>query len=173
MSGRAAILGIAVAGLAAAALLWSGRSAAAARWRIDQGRTRLASIREQSAEVARLRASAPRDQDRPAAPENLPHTVSSVLRACGLPASSLASFGTSGESRDMDIATRRASLVLQRVALPQVGRFLAEWRRAEPRWTVTGIDIAPHGDPPAAGGDLPLQASITLESSIRVPGARP
>lgn len=173
MSGRAAILGISVAGFAAAALLWSGRSAAAARWRMDQTRTHLASLGEQSAELARLLALAPRDQDRPAAPEDLPRRVSGVLRACGLSASSLASFGTSGESRDEGIVTRRASLVLQRVALPQVGRFLAEWRRAEPCWTATGIEIAPHGDPPAAGGDLPLQASITLESPIRAPGARP
>ncbi|MBK9189389.1 MAG: hypothetical protein IPM33_10590 [Phycisphaerales bacterium] len=69
-------------------------------------------------------------------------------------------------------ARRRTTLTLTGIALPQIGRFLDDWRTTEPAWIPVSIDLAPMGGkPPETGGDLPLRAVIGLEfTSIRYDG---
>lgn len=173
MSARTVAAWATVLAVSVASLAWSGAASSTARQRLDSTRTSLVALRQQAAELDRLRSLTPRDEQRPAAPEDLPRRVSGVIRGCGLPAAALGSFDAGAASREGEAITRRASLVLQQVTLPQVGRFLSDWRHAEPRWAVASIEVTPRGEAPAAGGDLPLLAVITLESTIRSPEVRP
>ena len=59
----------------------------------------------------------------------------------------------------------RASLVLSLLTLPQCGAFLEEFRRREPGWTVTAVELSPDASGKVVpGADLPLRAQLTLES---------
>jgi hypothetical protein len=63
------------------------------------------------------------------------------------------------------VIQRRAAVTLASLTLPQFGKLLEQWRKANTDWVVTAIDINPASTPPpAAGGDLPLSISLTLES---------
>ena len=173
MTSRLAILWIAVIAITGAALACSGRAARGGAERLADAREQSLRVRAQLDELQWLRAAAPPGDRVPTAPEELPGRVSGIMRASGLPPTALASFDGGGIARHGDHVTRRVSLVLQQVTLPQAGRFLSEWRLAEPQWVVASADLSPRGEPPAAGGDLPLQAVIALESTVRAPGDRP
>ena len=57
---------------------------------------------------------------------------------------------------------RKATLILQGLTLPDLGRCLAHWRALEPEWIVSSIELAPSGTAPG-GGDLPLRAILELQ----------
>jgi hypothetical protein len=96
--------------------------------------------------------------------------VTAALERAGLPVDVLASLSPEAESQvanqaGVRVSRRRATLTLAGVTLPAVGRFLNAWRSAEPAWTFVSIDVSPAGgQPPEAGGDLPLRAVIVIES---------
>ena len=94
--------------------------------------------------------------------------VSAVLAASGLAQSSLAGLSPESVVQRSEAGTAlrvRATLTLQSVTLPEVGRFIAEWRSRYPAWILTSIDLAPDaGDKVTPGSDLPIRAVLVVES---------
>jgi len=97
-------------------------------------------------EIATLRSAAPPEsrRHRPA-PPGLATRVADVVSKAGLPQSSLQNLSPETETSVGGTALRRqvAKVTLDGLALPELGRFLQEWRTAEPAWTVSSIDITP------------------------------
>jgi hypothetical protein len=108
----------------------------------------------------------------------LSNRLSAAAAQAGLPSSCISAVSPEAESirkseSGARILTRRASVTLGSLTLPQLGKLLDTWRKAEVDWIVTAIDINPAAvPPPSAGGDLPLAITLTLESvGIADPGA--
>jgi len=160
-----------VLALSGAALALTAPAASRSHGRLQGELARLAAARAQAAEIALLRGDAPEWTRRPPPGSGLAERVSGALAAAGLPASALASLSPAAEAdagggSGLRARKRRAVVTLSGVTLPQVGGFLAAWRRLEPAWTVAGVDLIQdhaHRAPPG-GGDLPLRASIALEA---------
>jgi hypothetical protein len=88
-----------------------------------------------------------------------------VLADAGLPSSALTNLSPARVAPRDGVLHRRATLMLEAVTLPQLGRFLDAWRSHEPAWTVSCIDLSPETrsqTPP--GADLPIRAVITIET---------
>lgn len=136
------------------------------------------SLARSASELARLRAESPTDRATSEPEPKLATRVSAALAAAGLPASNLAVLSPESESVEpvtaaAAVVRRRATMVLTPVSLPQLGRFLAEWRARSPEWTPTRIDLEPinAGAGPSSsssstqpGGDLPLRVTLAVES---------
>jgi hypothetical protein len=61
--------------------------------------------------------------------------------------------GTSG------LRKQAAKITLDGLTLPQLGRFLEEWRTAQPAWTLASIDITP----------TPHKARLTSDAKVDRP----
>lgn len=168
---------IAVA-LGAAGLWIAGSRASAAHAEAVRERIALEALAAKAGELARLRAALPPIPPRAdAAPlsERLPAT----LAACGLPAAVLAGVAPGGEAtvKSADGAPRArrtsATVSLQGLTLPQLGRVLEAWRAGGSGWTPVRLELAPlPGQRPGpAGGDLPLRVTMGLERLEMIEGA--
>lgn len=159
----------------AAAIVIAGRSASTA---YTAAQTRVAAFRglaDRVREFDRLQAQVAHWPALPA-DTSLAQEISAALAAAGLPASALANLSPDsgiavpGSAPGAGLTQLRAGLTLNDITLPQLGRFLAEWRHRQPAWTVTGIDLTPeqaNADAARAiGGDLPLQAVLIIESIV-------
>ncbi|MCC6678649.1 MAG: hypothetical protein IT436_16060 [Phycisphaerales bacterium] len=168
------MLWLAVVAVTSVALTVSGREMMAAR---NGARTRLIAFQgltDRVREYDRLQARAERWPPRPT-DTSLAQEVSAAMAAAGLPPSSLANLspdtGTDVPGA-IGLVRLRAGLTLNNITLPQVGRFLSEWRRRQPApapagWTVTAIDLTPEtGGDKRVGGDLPLRAVLSLEAIV-------
>ncbi|MFM9995671.1 MAG: hypothetical protein ACKVU4_07710 [Phycisphaerales bacterium] len=179
MTFRVAVLWTVAIGMSLAALAWFGRGASLARANAHAARATLNSTTEVSREVMRLRATVPGESAAPVPPSELPTHVIETLARCGLPAGAMASFNAPTASRETrgGPLRHRATLVLGSITLPQLGRFLGAWREARPDWFVSAIDLTPRNDRSAKersrGGDLPLQAVLSLEVAALDPGGSP
>jgi hypothetical protein len=150
-------------GLASADVLGARRAVTKA-----QSSFQLAS--EQAHEIAQLRTDRPSVPPLPKGGPAISTRVSSVLSACGLPASVLANISPEADttlsvpdSRDRYVR-RRVTLNLTQVTLPKLGAFLEAWRRAEPHWTPAALEVVPTQPKDGfLGGDLPLNITIVLE----------
>lgn len=96
--------------------------------------------------------------------------VTSTLERVGLSAGILANLSPEADTvirtvGQLQVTRGRATISLAGLSLPQAGRFLDAWRKAEPKWVPTSIDISlANAKPPEVGGDLPLRVVIALES---------
>lgn len=114
--------------------------------------------------------------------------VAAALSSTGLPASMVTSLQREPDVAAAQQAALRASrarvmFTLEGLSLPQLGGFLAAWKRREPEWSVVSADITPQPPPSssarsssaassslnaasvwAKGGDAPLRVSLTIES---------
>ena len=137
---------------------------ARARARVSQSEFTL--VVQQVRELADLDTAQPNRPPRPAA--GLAPRITATLARGGSSASCLASFMPDAQVVSAEVAglkRQRAGLTLASLTLPQLGAFLDEWRRAEPAWTVTAIDVSPSGSAAATpGGDLPLRITMTIET---------
>ncbi len=136
---------------------------------------RLAKLASHARTISDLMDSLPAWATAPRPTGTLAPEVSAALASAGLPASALSSLSAEPESSSstspstsVQARTRRATLVLGAVTLPQLGTFLDRWHLRQPAWAVSAIDLAPEpgGEKVKAvtGGDLPLRAVLTLES---------
>lgn len=160
-------------------ITWKWQSAARSeRLQTD----RLARLTAQATLINELRGKLPEWALAPKVAGMLAPEVGATLAVAGLPPSAMASLsadpegqGSSGFDGSTSAApaqarTRRATLVLGGVTLPQLGAFLQQWRDRQPAWTVATIDVGPEQGSAAAaakaqtGGDLPLRAVLTLEN---------
>ena len=93
-----------------------------------------------------------------------------MVSKAGLPPSALQNLTPETESAHGTTGLRRqvAKLTLDSLTLPELGRFLQEWRSAEPVWTVSSLDITPAPARKRAAAaeptDRPLRAVITIET---------
>ncbi len=145
---------------------------------------RLARLTTQANSINDLRSKLPEWALASKAPGTLAPEVSAILSASGLPASAMASLSADPDqstgnqgigmgnvgTATIQARTRRATLVLGSVTLPQLGTFLQTWRDRQPAWTVATIDVSPELGSSAmatktqTGGDLPLRAVLTMEN---------
>lgn len=157
-------VGVAAAGATIVVLPWE--RALRARHEAEEAAGALETVRTQAGELQRLRATA-LPVRRPAA--GLQPRIAAVLTASGLAPTALASLAPEaeaaipGQQGGGTLKRQRVAIVLAGPTLPQVGRFLASWRTAEPAWVVTTIDLTPQPAPPGSG-DLPLHTVLGLES---------
>ncbi len=145
------------------------RGYAGARRSADFELARLRSIRDKVSEIERLRRSAERLPLAPEGGEGLATRIPHVLASAGVPAASLSSLAPQSESVTLPgagkVTRQRAAVTLTPITLPQLGAFLAAWRRTEPGWNVATIEVAPDGTSTASpGADLSLRVSMTIES---------
>lgn len=153
---------------------WSYAKASAAE-RLQS--RRLVAVTQQTELIAEVSSSLPEWATATKAAGTLAPEVSGVLAAAGLPPAAMASLSAEGDAQPrnsangagpVQVRTRRATLVLASVTLPQVGAFLDRWKARQPAWTVSGIELAPEPGGAQAkastGGDLPLRVVLTLET---------
>jgi len=120
--------------------------------------------------ITEIRARLPAYSLRDEARGSLTPRVTTAMERAGLPAATLVSLSPQAESGlaregGVQLSSRRATLMLSNLSLPQLGRFLDAWRSTEVAWLPVSIDLSPaSGKPPDAGGDLPLRVVITIES---------
>jgi len=178
-----------VLALAALAVgLHSARAASNAQQRARTAAARLAKLNTDAAELVRLRSEAAGLQIDEIDQTGLVGDVNSALVEAGVAVTTLtaltpdAAASADGAGGDWRASRRGARLTLERLTLPQLGRFLAVWRRDHPRWTVTSIQLQPLAEPPekqtspAAEGtrvQQPLRVYLVLESSSFTPLREP
>lgn len=173
---RLAFIWIAAAAVLLLMLGFSLPASLAARSQAHSAGLQLTSTARDAEAIRTLKSSMPPESsDEPAG--GLTQRISASLARTGLPAAALAGLSPEAESPlvtqpGVRAARRRTTLTLAGIALPQIGRFLDDWRTTEPAWIPVSIDLAPMGGkPPEAGGDLPLRGVIVLEfTSIRYDG---
>jgi len=170
--------------------LWNAGSAClAARSQARTHIARLAAADDQQVRLAALTAELPGWATRtPTA--GLAPRVADALAAAGLPSSlldnlsaqadsSVAGVNVSAQPGAPTVKSRKATLTLASITLPQLGRFLESWRSREPDWVVSNIDLslvmlttgttpsrAPSTPPGEPSGELPLRAVISIESLL-------
>lgn len=141
---------------------------------------RLNKLTKHASTISEVGASLPAWAFGPKPPGSLAPEVSAALAGSGLPPSAMASLSAEPESSGslatgaagpVQARTRRGTLVLTSVTLPQLGAFCATWRERQPGWSIAALDVGPEtgnanarSQIAATGGDLPLRAVLTLES---------
>jgi len=71
---------------------------------------------------------------------------------------------------------QRVRVTLEGITLPRLGGVLIAWRRAQPEWTVTHIQLTPAspGTPPPENAPRPLRVTLLMEAIyLESPGATP
>ncbi|MCK6476468.1 MAG: hypothetical protein L6Q35_06525 [Phycisphaerales bacterium] len=141
------LIGIACIG----AVTWSYRHASEQRSAHATARDLYLATSSQLTELATLRAAWPAFAASDAPSEDLTRRVSRVISAAGLASSVLSNVspdsdqpaGSAKSPGGTPLYLRRsARLSLDGVTLPDLGRFLEAWRKAEPGWVVTSIDLS-------------------------------
>jgi hypothetical protein len=105
-----------------------------------------------------------------ASAQPLLNRMSAAAAQAGLPSNCVSSVSPEAQSSTTAgngalVVQRRAAVTLGSLTLPQFGKLLEQWRKANTDWVITAIDINPASTPPpAAGGDLSLSVGLTLES---------
>ncbi|MCE7974334.1 MAG: hypothetical protein DYG92_08445 [Leptolyngbya sp. PLA1] len=164
----------AAAGIAAAAVLPTAPRAASSRSR--------AAVAVQELEAVRRDAETLADSDQGPAPagpsEGLAARLTACLRSCSLPTGMLSGVMPEPDSPTSTsksaIVRRRARVSLEGPSLPQIGHFLAAWRRQTPEWCVSSIDLAPVAGPTGTGADTPLRVQMMIESlTLRTESSQP
>lgn len=152
----------------------TGTNAAQARRSADTAHAQLFVVRTHAERLATLRGSGTRATGVPAP---LAQRVNDALAAAGLPSATLSSLSPESATRQRVTpegpmtVRKRATLTLAPITLPQVGKFLAQWRAQEPAWSVAGVDLGPEGGRVApTGGDLPLRAVVVIETVLPAEG---
>lgn len=156
----------------AVGLAVTGRGYAVAKGRAGVALVRHGMVVRQVEELERTRLAAEdwRLRERPAS--GLAANLGQTLAACGIPPQALVNVAPQPETPvdgpfgGTALRRQRATFMLTPVTLPQLGAFLESWRTREPYWTVASIDVSPEANQGglAAGGDLPLRASLTVDA---------
>jgi hypothetical protein len=144
--------------------------AARAGAQVRQELARFQNLRGSAIDLVSLRQAGirPAPGSKPAA--TLTAMIGEALAACGLPAATLSNLSPESESIDRTdpravLVHKRATLTLTPLTLPQLGRYLEEWREGRPEWTVSRIDLEPRRDlAHAPGSDLALRVIIAVET---------
>lgn len=151
----------------------AGRAEVSAKRNAGSEVNRFNLLVEQGRTLSRLRGLKPAWADSPVAGQEvgLAPSVSAVLASCGLPASTLSSLSPETNVASvgpLKVQRQHATLTLTAITLPQLGTFLEAWRKHEPAWVTSSIEITSDGgrptNPATPGGDLPLRAVMAIET---------
>lgn len=150
-------------------LIASGRRLVDATTHARTARERLQTVQADLEELARLRALVARAQLGEPPGEDLLARVRAALDRAGVAPDRLQRLSRRGDSpvghaggqASAIYRTRSELLSLDRVTLSQVGRFLEEWRRTEPLWTVSMIDMTESRGRGAEPGSYTVQLTLT------------
>jgi hypothetical protein len=158
-----------IAACSLALLIWAGQRYYTARSESGVALRQLALVSADATALSSLRAAAPPETRRRRPPPGLATRLADVISKSGLPPSALQNLTPETESAYANTGLKRqvAKLTLEGLTLPDLGRFLQEWRTAEPLWTVSAIDITPGARRRAVPGqasDRPLRAVLTIET---------
>jgi hypothetical protein len=149
---------------------WAGRRYMSARSEAVLALRQLAAVTTDSREIASIRAAAPPETRRHRPPPGLAARVADVVSKAGLPqaAVQIVSPETEINAGASGLHKQSAKITLDGLVLPELGRFLQEWRAAQPVWTVTSIDITPTLTRaralPGQTVDRPLKAVLGIET---------
>jgi hypothetical protein len=148
--------------------LWEGHRDYVAHTDANVALRQLSLVSADAREVAAIHAAAPPESRRHKPPAGLATHVADVISRSGLTQSTLQNLSPETESGLGATGLRKetAKLTLEPLTLAELGRFLQEWRAAEPIWTVASIDITPTPTPTRgrAATDRPLRAVIGIET---------
>jgi len=166
---RRVLLWIVVAG-SAILCAWSGQHYIHARSDAAVALRQLAVVSADAREIASMRAAAPAEARRKRPTPGLATRIADVVSKAGLPQSALQNLSPETESAAGTSGLRKqaARITLDGLTLPELGRFLQEWRVAEPVWTMATIDIPPTAAKiaakPGQATDRPLRAVLGIET---------
>lgn len=125
-----------------------------------------------TAEIALLHARRPSISAGKRPHPNVFARLTAALVEAGLPAAILRDAAPGEDAPlalDTDRRYRRQNMrvTLDPVTLPQLGLFLDTWRRRQPEWTTTTIQLTPIIDKSAksAGALRPLRAALVMEAT--------
>lgn len=181
MTARMLLAWIATVGVAVSAIGLSASTFAQARRQGKQSISRLERCRSDAERAQQLRFLLPaclsctaEVSSGPLGPR-LHKVLAGVNLASGVLTNLAPQSGTSTPLRTSAVGDRREQLVQERVAIKlepltllELGTFLKAWQSTEPCWSISQIDVAPiladRGASPAPGSDLPVRASMTLET---------
>ena len=143
---------------------WSGHRYLDARSDASVALHQLELVSTDAREIASVRAAAPPESRRNRPPPGLTTRVANVVSKAGLPQPTLQNLSPENETSvgGSNLRKQTAKMTLEPLTLPELGKFLEEWRNAEPVWTMTSIDITPTRGKAAA--DRPLRAIIGIET---------
>lgn len=154
--------------MSAIVLAWSGHRWAMARTEANIAIRQLALVSADAKEIASIKASSPPESRRPRPAPGLATRVADVVSKADLRQAALQNLSPETESAaGAGLRRQAAKITMDGMTLSELGRFLNEWRNAEPMWTVCSIDITPT---PAktrkASGptDRPLRAVLGIET---------
>ena len=152
-----------------ALLAWSGHRYLQQRGDATTATGGFKAVVDQATELTTLRSEAPPESRRARPAPGIAARLAGVVAVAGLPQNSLQNVTPELESPvnagSGAFAYRRSAvrLTLDPITLPELGRFLQEWRSAEPVWTVTTIDLTPTSQL-AKGQQKPLRAALLIET---------
>jgi hypothetical protein len=158
-----------VLGVSAALCLWEGHRYYTARSDAGLALRQLAVVRADAREIAALQAAAPPESRRPRPATGLATRVTDILSKAGLPQAVLQNVSPETETGIGNSGLRRqsAKITLDGLTLPDLGRFLQQWRATQPPWVVASIDITPTtariAAKPGQATDRPLRAVLGVE----------
>ena len=166
---------------AAGAVLWCGVREQAARRAAQQSKARYERLRDDAAELDRLRAALATRPTTPVEQVNLVGDLNASLVEAGIPVSSLVNLTPDSDSavagaqagiRAAAYRRQGARVTIEQATLPQVGRFLASWRTSHPRWRIASLQMQPMARTsevkPAENGQKvqqPLRVYLVIEST--------
>ena len=153
---------------------WTGHRYWAARSEATVSLRQLQRVSADAREIASLRSAAPPESRRHRPAPGLATHVADVVSKSGLPQSALQNLSPETENGVSGTGLRRqvARMTLEPLTLPEFGRFLQEWRAAEPGWTVSSIEITPAPQRNGKGTERPLRAIIGIETVFNQEGSR-
>lgn len=187
MSARTPIL-VVLSLVAAATLVHYARAAARAQQRCEAATAALTKLHVDACELVRLRGEIAGVDRRPLDQTGLVGDINRALVQAGVAVSALTSLAPDAEIASagganggpMRVGRQGARLTLEQVSLPQLGQFLNAWRKDQPRWTVSSIQVQPvpeitvrktQGNAPTGDGRVqqPLRIYLVLESICLIP----
>ena len=130
----------------------------------------LRAVNADTREIAALRAAAPPESRRHRPPPGLATRVADAVSKAGLTQSAVQSVSPEVESSAGASGLRKeaAKITLDGLTLPELGRFLQQWRTDQPVWTVISIDMTPTATKPRPNPgqslDRPLKAVLGIET---------
>lgn len=167
LSGRdRSAIALVLAALCLSAPIVSWRALRDARRDAESALSEYETAAAQARRLGALRAAAAVVGDRWRPEPDLVARVSASLHAAGVDPGSLTRLSTSNPRRDHDSAHMRqsATLTVEGVTPADAARFLAEWRAAEPQWSVRSLRLQRQAQRRGDAGDPGWTALLTIET---------
>lgn len=156
---RSMFLPLAVFGVAAAMVTYSARQFTQAKHQHDAAIASFRTAHSDSREVLRLRGMAQRINDRPRPEQDMIARLHAAMQQAGLdvsrhfqslrlegdvevPGAGTPEMGTPRTGAGAGVRRQSVAVALSDLNLPQLGALLMQWRRDQPLWDITRLEMA-------------------------------